>query len=175
MTKGTDNRNIKKIVQSILQRYNVDNLQMEVDLVVAWTRYMNEREEGLTPAQTRERIATEFGVLGFIGISDVALERGRMTQIIMDTIGVDVNEDSTNWQAVITHCLAKEKEGQSIKTYREWMDRDPYNSPKKHQIAQNPMLIKQTWRSAFETKTDETRSEYKVKPQFDENGRLINA
>jgi hypothetical protein len=46
MTTGTDNRNIKQIVKSILQNNQVDNLKLEVDLVSAWNRYVNEREDG---------------------------------------------------------------------------------------------------------------------------------
>ena len=45
------------------------------------------------------------------------------------------------------------------------MNSDPYNSPKKHQIANNPLIIKKTWASAFEQqtrKTDETRPEYQT-------------
>lgn len=157
MTKGTDNRNIKMIVRGILQSNGIDNLKLEIDLVSAWQRYVNEREDGMSPAETRAKIAEEYGALGFMGVSDKALERARMMQLIMDTIGLDVDENNSDWAAVISHCLEAEKRNETVSAYRDWMNRDPYNSPKKHQIAQSPILIKKTWRSAFETAVEQDR------------------
>lgn len=154
MTTGTDNRNIKQIVKSILQNNNIDDLKLEVDLVSAWNRYVNEREEGLTPAQTRAKITEEFGVLGFVGMSDKARERSRMAQVIMDTLRLNVDEDRPEWIAVIDFCLKAEKEGQTIQEYEKWRREDLYNSPKAHQIAMKPKIIKDTWMQAFPPKVD---------------------
>jgi hypothetical protein len=150
MTTGTDNRNIKQIVKSILQNNQIDNLKLEVDLVSAWHRYVNERQEGLTPAEARAKITSEFGVLGFIGMSDLARERSRMAQVIMDTLRLDVDEGNPDWVAVIDFCLLEEKKGQTIKKYQEWREKDLFNSPKSHQIAMKPRLIKSTWLQAFD-------------------------
>lgn len=150
MTTGTDNRNIKIIVKSILQSNGVDNLKLEIDLISAWHRYVNEREEGLSPAETRAKIVDEFGPLGFVGMSDKARERSRMAQIIMDTLRLNVEEDRPEWIAIIDFCLAAEQKGQTVQRYEEWRRTDPFNSPKTHQIAMNPRLIKSTWPQAFE-------------------------
>lgn len=157
MTKSTDTKNITTIVKGILKRNYIDNLQVEIDLIAAWKRYLFEREDGETPAQTRLKITSEYSP-GF-------MDQARMTQEIMDTLGVEVSLDSSEWQTVISFCLGAEKRGETIKAFRLWMNDDPYNSPKKHQIAQSPLIIKKTWRSAFENvrgehKTDETRPEY---------------
>lgn len=161
MTKSTDTKNIKKIIQGILKRNNTDNLQLEVDLVSAWMRYMFEREEGVTPGETKDKIAAE---LGFFGTAHT--DKARMMQLLMDTLGVEVDESKKEWITVINFCIEAEKKNQTVSAYRAWMNSDPYNSPKKHQIAQNPLLIKQTWLSAFEQprKTDETRPEYQPFP-----------
>lgn len=161
MTKSTDTKNITQIVKGILKRnYVADSLQLEIDLVSAWKRYLFEREEGLSPAETREKITKE---IGFFGVEHI--ERARMMQLLMDTLGVDVDEGTPEWIAVINHCIEAEKNNQTVRDYRAWMNADPYNSPKKHQIAQNPLLIKQTWRSAFEEKeknqTNEIPGEYR--------------
>lgn len=146
MTKSTDTKNITAIVKGILQRnYVADNLQLEIDLVSAWKRYLFEREDGLTPAETREKIVNE---LGFFGTAHT--DKARMMQLLMDTLGVEVDENKPEWITVINFCLEAEKKNQTVSAYRAWMNSDPYNSPKKHQIAQNPLLIKQTWLSAFE-------------------------
>jgi hypothetical protein len=150
MTTGTDNRNIKQIVKSILQNNQVDNLKLEVDLVSAWNRYVNEREDGKTPAQVRENITREFGDLGFLGISELALKRSRMAQTLMEHLRLNVEEDRPEWIAVIDFCLEAEKRGETVQKYQEWRQKDLFNSPKSHQIVMNPRLIKATWPQAFE-------------------------
>lgn len=150
MTTGTDYRNIKQIVKSILQKNSVDDLKLEIELVSTWHRYVNEREEGLTPAQTRAKIVEEFGVLGFVGLSKKARERSRMAQVLMDTLRLNVEEDRPEWIAVIDFCLEAEKKGETVQKYEEWRKKDLFNSPKAHQIVMKPRLIKSTWPQAFD-------------------------
>jgi hypothetical protein len=150
MTKSTDTKNITVIVKGILKSNGVDNLKLEIDLISAWMRYLFEREEGNTPAETRAKIAD---ALGFFG--DAHTDRARMMQLIMDTLGVEVDDAMTEWKTVISFCLDAEKKNQTISAYRAWMNNDPFNSPKKHQIAQSPLIIKKTWASAFEIKAEE--------------------
>lgn len=158
MTLSSDTKNIKKIVQGIMKNNGIDNLKAEIDLVSAFMRYMFEREEGKTPGESKDKIASEFGFFG-----TAHTDKARMMQLLMDTIGVEVDENKPEWITVINFCLEAEKKNQTVSAYRAWMNSDPYNSPKKHQIAQNPLLIKQTWLSAFEQvkKTDEVLGEYR--------------
>lgn len=148
MTIGTDSRNITKIVREILTLNQVDSLKLEMDLVGAWTRYVNARDTGLTPAEARTRITSD-DVLGFIGVSDAVRERARMRQVIEETLKLNINEDKPEWVTVIEFCLKMEKQGQTIKKYQEWREKDVFNSPKAHQIAQKPTLLKDTWPQAF--------------------------
>jgi hypothetical protein len=68
----------------------------------------------------------------------------------MDVMGLDFgSEDNTDWSDLLTFLVKAAAQGQTIKAYAEWCTADPYNSPKKHQIAQKPLLVKQTWPSAF--------------------------
>jgi hypothetical protein len=123
---------------------------------------MFEREEGLTPGESKDKIAAEFGFFG-----TAHTDKARMLQLLMDTLGVEVDENKPEWMTVINFCLDAEKKNQTVSDYRAWMNSDPYNSPKKHQIAQNPLLIKQTWLSAFEAKpekqTDDQPGEYAIR------------
>jgi len=167
MTKSTDTKNIKQIVQGLMMKHNlVDSdgnpiLVIEVDFVGAWTRYVNEREEGLTPAESREKLVREYGVLGFVGVSNKVAEKMRMTQLIMDTIHLNVDEGRSEWARVVNFCLEMESKGQTIKQYQEWREGDVFNSPKAHQIAQRPIIIKETWPQAFvEVKESPDRPEY---------------
>ena len=157
MTESTDKKNITIMVRSILSQNGIDNLKVEVDIIQAWHLYVCARDEKLTPAQARAKVAESFNW----GNNPVTTAMARMTQLIMDTLGVDVNENNADWQAVIRHCIEAEKRGETVQNFREWMNADPYNSPKKHQIAQSPIIIKKVWRSTFEKKTDETPGEYR--------------
>lgn len=159
MTPSTDTKNITKIVRSILQANKIDNLQLEVELVNVWNRYVNGREEGQNPAQVRERIAAEYNELGY---SENGQNRNIIRQSFMDCMGIDFgSEDNQDWRTLLDFLVLSDSRGQSIKTYAEWCKNDPYNSPKKNQIAQKPLLVKQTWRSAF-ARVEE------VKPQVTE-------
>ncbi len=153
MTIGTDSRNVKKIIQSLMQKYQVDNLALEIDLFNVWMRYMNEREDGLTPAEAREKIAKEFDPLGF---SQAGQERNQVKQEFMDVMRLDFgSEDNTDWNTLLNFLVERKAAGEHITQYLEWCRRDPYNSPKLHQIAQKPLLVKQTWRGAFSSNPEQ--------------------
>ena len=156
MTISTDTKNITKIVRSILQRNEIDNLQLEIELVNAWNIYVNGREEGYTPAQVRERIAGEYNELGYSANGQV---KNIMRQRFMDCMGVDFgSEDNTEWNTLLDFLVKADLKGEKIEAFALWCKNDPYNSPKKHQIAQTPLLVKQTWRGAF-VKVESTNTE----------------
>jgi hypothetical protein len=146
MTSGTDSRNVKKIIQSILRDNGIDNLKCEADLFGAWMRYMNERSEGLTPAQVREKITNEYN---HVGISEEMVARSQLKARMETALGMSIDEGVKNWETVITFCKKKDGEGETIEKFCAWCVEDKFNSPKKHQIAQNPLLIKIMWQSAF--------------------------
>jgi len=152
MTKGTDSRNIKMIIQGIMNKHNIDNLSLEMDLFSAWMRYVNERDEGETPAEARSKIAKEYGILGFVGMSDAVREKARMLEILEGALHLTI--DAEEWNDVILFCIRKEAEGQTVVRYQEWRDKDVFNSPKSHQIAQDPKLVIKTWPQAFANKPE---------------------
>ena len=80
--------------------------------------------------------------------------RNQLNSRMETALGMSIDEGVRNWEAVINHCLGKHYKGETIEKFMEWCKADPYNSPKKHQIAQNPLLIKIMWQSAFVEKTD---------------------
>jgi len=147
MTLSTDKKNISQIVRGILQGNGVDNLKLEIDIIAAWHKYVTVREDGLTPAESRMRIAKEYNELGF---SAKGQERNILRQEFMDVMHIDFGgEDSADWSALLDHLVKAKAKGETIQKYSEWCKADPYNSPKIHQIAQKPLLVKQTWAAAF--------------------------
>jgi len=147
MTLSTDKKNIEKIVRGILELNKVDNLRLEIDIVCAWHKYVTQREGGLTPAESRLQIMGEYNELG---ISAKGQERNQMKQEFMDVMKLDFGgEDSADWSILLTFLIDAKSKGETIQQFADWCKADPYNSPKLHQIAQKPLLVKQVWRSAF--------------------------
>jgi len=146
MTKGTDSRNIKIIIQAITANNGIDNLKLEADIFGVWMRYMNEREEGLTPAEVRKKITDEYNG---VGISANMILHSKLKERMETALGLSIDEGIKSWEVVMAFCLKQDALGETIEKFWAWCLSDPYNSPKKHQIAQNPLLIKTMWRSAF--------------------------
>ena len=153
MTLSTDNKNITKIVRAILQSNGIDNLKAEIDIISAWHRYVTSREDGLTPAEVRAKIAVEYNG---VGISEDGVKRNQIKDRMQTALGMEIDEGITDWFTVVTFCKTQEHyKGETIEKFMEWCKTDPYNSPKKHQIAQSPLLIKKMWASAFMTQQAE--------------------
>jgi hypothetical protein len=147
MTLSTDKKNIEKIVRGILLSNGIDNLKLEIDISSAWHRYVTVREDGFTPAESRLQIAKEYDMLGF---SKAGQERNIIRQEFEDVMKIDFGgEDSQDWTELLNHLVAAKAKGENIQTFADWCKADPFNSPKIHQIAQKPLLVKQTWRNAF--------------------------
>lgn len=148
MTPSTDKKNITKIVRGIFEGNKCTDLKLEIDIITAWRLYVTSREDGLTPAESREKIAAEFNPLGF---SENGQARNIARQEFMDAMRIDFGgEDSSDWSELLTHLVRAKAKGETIQQYAEWCKRDPFNSPKVHQIAQKPLLVKMTWAAAFD-------------------------
>jgi len=145
MTQSTDKKNIEKIVKGILFNNGIDNLKAEIDLIEVWWRYVTEREEGLSPAEARLKIAQEFNGTGQ---SEKGQERNITRQEFMDVMKINVG-DSTDWNSLLDFLIKAKAKGETIQQFADWCKADPYNSPKIHQIAQKPLLVKQVWAAAF--------------------------
>lgn len=149
MTIGTDSRNITKIIRALLKKYDVDNLELEASLVGSMIRYVNERDAGETPAQARERVAGDFLEVSFLSAEALAIQKAKQT--FEDVMKLN-SGNSPQWDELFSFLARMEAQGQTIAQYSAWCQSDPFNSPKAHQIAQKPLLVKSTWRMAFEKK-----------------------
>ena len=71
-------------------------------------------------------------------------------------LGLDVS--GSRFDKMVSFLMQKDRQGETIEVYAAWMKADPYNSPKTHQIAQRPDIVRETWAAAFVNK----------EPSFDE-------
>jgi len=124
------------------------SLMVEMDFVGAFYGYFSERLKSGDKASIRERLISDLGQLGDLGISDLALQKNRMVQMLQDTLRLNVDIESPGWERVISFCIQAEAKGQTVKQYQAWREKDVFNSPKSHQIANDPSLIIKTWPQA---------------------------
>lgn len=138
------NRQLTLLVKGILEKYKIDNLQLEIDLVSSLQRMWT--EGGRDPAKLasiRENIL------------DSILEGARTENAYVEMEGraaaalrININ-GGTNFEEVIKFLIKKEKENQTIEQYARWMNENPYSAPKGFQIAMTPHLLIRTWPMAF--------------------------
>jgi hypothetical protein len=140
---STNKRQLRLTISAILESYNIDNLAVEGKLVDAVTMFFEQTGKGIDPVKVRGNILD--GMLSFL---DKQRQYEQMTERIAKSVKVTPN-GSDKWNEIIRFCVQKEKEGQSIEKYGEWMIADKYNAPKVSQIGMNPQVIKDTWIAAF--------------------------
>ena len=94
-----------------------------------------------------------------IGNLEKERELSEMFSRIEKVLGLDVS--GSRFDDLVKFVMKKDAEGQTIEDYAAWMKSDPFNSPKTHQIAQRPAIVRETWLAAFTQEVEEDRPEYK--------------
>lgn len=138
----TNKRELRLVISAVLKSKGIDDLAIEGHITDAVCKFLEETKRGRDAVKTRQSI-----VDGILHYNDVIRGYEVMSERIEKAVRVKP-DGSDNWNMVIKHCIEQEP-GQSIEQYGEWMIADPFNSPKIHQIAQNPRLIISTWPAAF--------------------------
>jgi hypothetical protein len=136
----TDKRQITELVKPILEKHGIDSLQLEIDLIGAFWRYVVERKAGRDIAQVRIDILKDMQV----GATRVT-EREAMESTIRSALGIDPTATPAIWDTVIDFLLKAEKRGERLAEFAQACIADPYGMPKAHQIAQKPSLIQSMW------------------------------
>jgi len=145
MTPTTNKRQLRLTISAVLEKYKIENLALEGVLTDAITKYVDETKAGKDPVKVRLSILD--GILHFAGKYH---EYELMTERVEKALRLHP-DGSDNWNAVIDHCNARLKDGQTIEQYAAWLEADKFNSPKAHQIAIKPGIIITTWPQAFAT------------------------
>ena len=141
----TDKRQLRLTISAILESYEIDNLALEGKLTDAIVSFYDQTGRGLDPVKVRGNILD--GMLSFI---DKQRQYELMSERIAKAVRVTPNGSDT-WNDVIRFCVTKEKAGQAIEKYGEWMIAEKFSAPKINQISMNPRIIKDTWIAAFMT------------------------
>lgn len=159
MTRSTDTKNIKRIVQAILTSNGIDNLKLEIDIVTAWMRYLFEREAGESPAEARDRVVSDY-VGKVLEVARAGMDRVQFQKRIETVLGLSPNWDDVknDWNSFDVWLMDKEKAGQTIEQFMKWYNSDEFRA--KGRIYLNPAKIKLVWNNAFQHKTDEARPNY---------------
>lgn len=141
----TINRQLSLLVQGVFKKYNVDNLQMEIDLVSSFQRMFT--EGGRDPAKLaklREEILESMLMQGRYE-NDKALMEGR----VKACMGISIDGRS-RYEDMVSFLVKKDAEGQTVEQYAAWCRENPFEAPKPFQISQRPDLLIETWNMAFQ-------------------------
>lgn len=149
MTKTTDTRQIGLLIQGILRKYGIDNLQLEIDLTSAIKIYFEQAYKKENKAEMRERILADIGVF-----AEKVKKNEQMESRIFQATGLYVND---RWyrDGVIEFLLEKDSLGETIEKFAETCKSNPYTMPKFFKIAEKPAYLKDVWGLAFTDKQDE--------------------
>ena len=152
MTLTTDSRQLRLLIDSVLSKHQIDNLELSMLLVQACQEFFAETKQGHDPVEVRQKIAEAIGV-GEANVSRQETMRTRIEKALVLTL-------LPNAESLIDFCLKKDAKGETIERYAAWCKADPYNSPKAHQVINNPLLVIGTWPQAFTVPED--TSEYRT-------------
>lgn len=151
----TINRQLSLLVKGILvDKYKIDNLQLEIDLVSALQRMWT--EGGRDPAKLsrlREEILSALLGQGKLE-NDKALMEGRVKACM--NISID---GRSRYDEMVRFLVKKDAEGQRVEQYAVWCKENPFEAPKAFQISQRPDLLMETWTMAFSEKQESEQSQ----------------
>ena len=155
MTTTTDKRQISIFTNKILAKYDIDNLQLEIDLISAFHAYLTERLKSGDKVGARERIEKALQLH-----EKRATKNEQMESRIFKATGLYVNE---RWymDGIIDFLTKKDEQGETIEVFAERCKADPFNMPKFFKIAEKPAYLKDVWGLAFtDTQSDPAAEEY---------------
>lgn len=151
MTQTTSHRQLSILVKGILDSYEINNLQLEIDLVSAVHRMFH--ETGHDPAKmvkVREEILS--GLLkGAAEENELAEMEGRVKKAMMISC-----DGRSRYEKMLRFLVKKDKEGQAVEKYAQWCKNNPFTAPKFFKIAERPDSLMETWEMAFVEQVDES-------------------
>ena len=143
MTKTTDTRQLRLLIEGTIQAYGIDNLQLEIDLFSGIKRLL----ESDTPVRTRETVLASLRKTLELG----ALRENlviNMEARVKACMGIDVS-GRERYRPMIDYLIKKDTEGQTVEAFAKWCQEHPFNAPKAFKIAENPDLLMINWPAAF--------------------------
>lgn len=146
----TINRQISLLVKGILFKYQIDNLQLEIDLVSSFQRMV--LEGGKDPSKfsnIREDILDAMLANAKIE-NDKAIMEGRVKR----SMGFSI-DGRARYDDMLKFLLKKDAEGQTVEEYARWCNANPYDAPKFFKIAEKPDTLMVTWSMAFPERSQE--------------------
>jgi hypothetical protein len=159
----TISRQISLLVKGILDKYKIDDLQLEIDLVASFQRMFT--EGGKDPeklSRIREDVLSSM-LQGAAAENELAKMEGRVKRAMKISC-----DGRSRYSDMLRFLVKKDVEGQTVEQYAKWCESNPFNAPKFFQIADRPDRLMETWEMAFVEQVDEIRPEY-IKVTNDEN------
>lgn len=119
MTKTTETRQLRLLLDGVLSAHGVDNLQLSIDLCAAVKEFLSSE----TPVHTREQIIARLRG---------SLERGAGKQEQLQTIAAEIERTARirpvgpAWADFIEWAWKQEQDGHGIKAFLSWWASDEW-------------------------------------------------
>lgn len=139
----TDKRQLRLTISAILESHGIDDLVLEGQVTDAVTLFFDLTGKGKSPVNARRDILE--GMLTYL---DKQRQYENMNERIEKSLHVRP-DGGDKWNEIVKFLEKREADGETIERYADWCKTDQYNSPKTHQIALKPDIIRATWPSAF--------------------------
>ena len=142
MTQTTDSRQLGLLIGGILKHYQIDSLQLEINLSSAVRRYFEERYKSTDKANIRERIMNDMEIA-----AAKATENEAMCGRIKQSLGFEPNG---RHDELIEWLIKKDKIGETIERFRKWWDNEnEFKRPALWKFGDRPAFLMEMWVSAF--------------------------
>ena len=162
---ATNKRELRLMINDILRdciaQDVIDAKMLDGKLADAVTRFYEKTGRGVNPTKARGDI-----VDGMLAYQTQQRNYDQMTERIEKALHLRP-DGGDKWNEIIKFLMAENENGRTIEKYAEWCAAHPFDSPKSHQIAMNPGLIKTTWPGAFVMTAKE------IKQSFDPYASLL--
>ena len=148
MTKTTDTRQLRMTIDSILSKYEIDNLKLSLDLSTAARSFFEETKKGRDAATVRKEIeeALQAG-------ARLATKNEQMEKRIFAAMGLRVT-DRWYTDGVIEFLHQRDEEGQTIEAFAEVCKSNPFTMPKFYKFGEKPSLLIVDYGLAFVGSTE---------------------
>lgn len=145
MTATTAYRQVKLLVEGLLQNNGIDNLKAEVDLINAFYRM-------LTEGQKDHAKLVEIREDALSGYINAAAEQNKLIDMegrVKACMGITI-DGRGRYDKMLKFLIMKDVDGQTVEQYARWCKENPYSAPKFFKIAEKPDLLVTTWEMAFQ-------------------------
>ena len=140
---STVKRDVRQIVSAILAKSGIDDFEIEATIAEEIHKYVAAFKKGDDMTKVRVGIIENYQ-----SAHPKIKAKAEMVRRIEAAIKITPRSNN-KWEDAINFLIKKDEEGQTIEEFWRYCKANVYNTPKEHQISEDPGRIKDNWLQAF--------------------------